>query len=83
MEASNPAEKTFTLMATGEVEVRVREHAGGREILRRTMRAGDQVELSHRGAVEVSFTAGERLLIDQDGEILRPASAGTGRIRLE
>ena len=91
-EVTQPAETTapvaidnnsITLVASGNVYVLVKQQAGNKELYRNTMSAGETVTLEKEGAVDILFTAGENIVIEQGGERLRPNTTGTAKITLQ
>lgn len=73
----------ITLIASGNVYVLVRQRTDNRELYKNTMSAGESVTLKKQGAVDVLFTAGENLIIEQGDERFRPSSNGTAKITLQ
>jgi transcriptional regulator with XRE-family HTH domain len=74
---------TVILTASGNVYVLVRQQSDNQEILRRTLSAGESVTLEKDGPVDVLFTAGENIVIEQGGERFRPNASGTAKITLQ
>jgi cytoskeleton protein RodZ len=75
-------EDSITLIASGNVYVLVKQRNDKQELFRKTMSAGETVELSKSGPVDILFTAGENIVIDHAGERLRPSSSGTAKISI-
>ena len=75
-------EDSITLIASGNVYVLVKQRDDKQELFRKTMSAGETVELSKSGPVDILFTAGENIVIDHAGERLRPSSSGTAKISI-
>lgn len=76
-------ENSITLVASGTVYVLIKQQADNKELYRNTMSEGDTVTLEKDGAVDILFTAGENILIEHNGERLRPSTSGTAKITLE
>lgn len=74
---------SITLMASGNVYVLVKQQTGNKELYRKTMSAGETVTLDKEGAVDILFTAGENIVIEQGGERFRPNTSGTAKITLQ
>ncbi len=86
LESSNTAatgEDQITLTASGNVYVLVRQRSNNQELYKKTMSAGESVTLDKEGLVDVLFTAGENLIIEQGGERFRPNTSGTAKISLQ
>ncbi|WPJ94283.1 hypothetical protein SH580_12640 [Coraliomargarita algicola] len=91
--ASGPANRSVTavvqrahsliLRATGDVYVLVKTRDTNEEVFRRTLSAGDSVELEVQKTVDLLFTAGEHLIIEWDGEEMKPSTRGTAKISLK
>lgn len=73
----------ITLTASGNVYVLVRQRSNNEELYKNTMAEGDSVTLDKEGVVDVLFTAGENLIIEQGGERFRPSNTGTAKISLQ
>lgn len=73
----------ITLTASGNVYVLVRQRSNNEELYKNTMAEGDSVTLDKEGVVDVLFTAGENLVIEQGGERFRPSNTGTAKISLQ
>jgi transcriptional regulator with XRE-family HTH domain len=73
----------ITLTASGNVYVLVRQRSNNEELYKRTMAAGESVTLDKEGAVDILFTAGENLIIEQGSERFRPNTNGTAKISLQ
>jgi len=72
----------ISLTTSGLVNVIVRQRSDNEVIYRKTMAEGESVTLDKTGPVEIFFTAGENLIIEQDGERFRPNITGVGRTTL-
>ncbi len=70
------------LRASGNVYVLIRQKSDNSELLRRTMSAGETVNVTKSGPVDVLFTAGEFVTVEHRGEMLRPSSSGTAKISI-
>jgi transcriptional regulator with XRE-family HTH domain len=85
--ASTPSENannnSITLIASGNVYVLVKQQAGEKELFRKTMSAGETATLEKEGPVDILFTAGENIVIEQAGERFRPNTSGTAKITLQ
>lgn len=74
---------SVTLIANGNVYVLVKQRSDNKELYRKTMGAGETVTLQKDGAVDILFTAGENIVIEQGGERFRPNTSGTAKITLQ
>ncbi|MFT5837402.1 MAG: cytoskeleton protein RodZ [Candidatus Azotimanducaceae bacterium] len=74
---------SITLIASGNVYVLVKQRAGNIELYRKTMSAGETVTLEKEGEVDILFTAGENIVIEQGSERFRPNTTGTAKITLQ
>lgn len=90
-EISEPAEPTISgvaasnelkLIASGTVYVLVKQQSDNAILYRDTMSAGETVAITKDGPVDILFTAGENIVIEQGGERMRPDSDGTAKITL-
>ncbi|MGC6424398.1 MAG: helix-turn-helix domain-containing protein [Lentimonas sp.] len=72
----------LTLIASDTVYVLVKQQSDNTVLYRDTMSAGETINLSKQGPVDILFTAGENITIESGGEKLRPSSAGTAKITL-
>ncbi len=84
-EAALPAatEDSITLIASGNVYVLVKQRDDNQELFRKTLAGGETVTLSKSGPVDILFTAGENLVIENSqGEKLRPEGEGTAKISI-
>ncbi len=81
-EVAPPADDSVTLIATGTVFVIVKQRDNGEEIYRGTLAADQSVPLKKQGPVDILFTAGENLVIESNGERMRPSTAGTAKITI-
>ena len=73
----------ITLTASGNVYVLVRQRSDNAELYRKTMAEGESITLEKDGIVDVLFTAGENLIIEQGGERFRPNTSGSAKISLQ
>jgi transcriptional regulator with XRE-family HTH domain len=73
----------ITLMASGNVYILVKQQAGEKELFRKTMSAGETATIEKDGPVDILFTAGENIVIEQGGERFRPNISGTAKITLQ
>ena len=81
--ASPPSNETITLIASGNVYVLVKQRDDNRELFRKTLSAGETVNLSKNGPIDILFTAGEHLVVvNPAGGKLRPQGTGTAKISL-
>ena len=69
------------MIATGTVYVIVKQR-DGEEIYRGTLAADQTVPLAKQGPVDILFTAGENLVIESQGERMRPSTSGTAKITI-
>jgi cytoskeletal protein RodZ len=76
-------EDRITLTASGNVYVLVRQRSDNEELYKKTMADGESVTLEKDGPVDILFTAGENLIIEQGGERFRPNTSGTAKISLQ
>ncbi len=74
---------SITLVASGNVYVLVKQQSDNKELYRNTMSEGETVTLEKAGPVDILFTAGENLVIEQGGERFRPNASGTAKITLQ
>lgn len=74
---------SITLVASGNVYVLVKQQSDNQELYRNTMSEGETVTLEKEGPVDILFTAGENLVIEQGGERFRPNASGTAKITLQ
>lgn len=72
----------ISLIASGTVYVLVKQKEDNTVLYRETMSAGETVQLSKSGPVDILFTAGENIVIEHSGERLRPSSSGTAKISI-
>ena len=75
-------EDNITLIATGTVYVIVKQRDNGEEIYRGTLAEDQSVPLAKQGPVDILFTAGENLVIESQGERMRPSTSGTAKITI-
>lgn len=74
---------SITLIASGNVYVLVKQQSDNTELYRNTMSEGESVTLEKDGPVDILFTAGENLVIEQGGKRFRPNASGTAKISLQ
>lgn len=74
---------SITLVASGNVYVLVKQQSDNKELYRNTMSEGETVTLEKEGPIDILFTAGENLVIEQGGERFRPNASGTAKITLQ
>jgi len=84
-EPANPsvAADELVLEATGDVIVVVKKPNSNERLFQGSLSAGDRVPIEKDGPVEILFTAGENLIIEANGERLRPSATGTAKIPIE
>ena len=75
--------QSLTLEATGTVYLMVRQTNDEKEIYRGTLGAGESTTLSKEGPVDIFFTAGENLVIDHNGERMKPNITGAAKTRID
>jgi len=82
--AAGPVTSTddITLIASGTVYVLVKQQSDNAILFRDTMSEGQTVALKKKGPIDILFTAGENIVIEQAGERMRPDSSGTAKITL-
>ncbi|MDP4610427.1 MAG: helix-turn-helix domain-containing protein [Opitutales bacterium] len=76
------ANNELKLIASGTVYVMVKQQSDNAILYRDTMSAGETVAITKNGPVDILFTAGENIVIEQGGERMRPNSDGTAKITL-
>lgn len=76
------ANNELKLIASGTVYVLVKQQSDNAILYRDTMSAGETVSITKEGPVDILFTAGENIVIEQAGERMRPNSDGTAKITL-
>ncbi|WP_269523919.1 helix-turn-helix domain-containing protein [Coraliomargarita parva] len=74
---------SLKLIANGTVYVMVKQKQDNQVIYKGTLSSGDEIPLTKTGPVDVMFTAGENLVIEQNGERMRPGASGTAKITLD
>lgn len=74
---------SITLIANGNVYVLVKQQSDNQELYRNTMSEGETATLEKDGPVDILFTAGENLVIEQSGKRVRPSASGTAKITLQ
>lgn len=73
------ASNTVLLIATGEVQVIVREELGRTRIFSGTMKNGEQQTIVRQGPIKIHFSEGSHLIIELGtGEKLKPGRSGVG-----
>jgi cytoskeletal protein RodZ len=78
-----PAPETISLIASGNVYVLVKQRNDNKELVRKTLSAGETLEFTKDGPVDILFTAGENLVIvNPAGKRLRPKGEGTAKISI-
>lgn len=80
--AEASANNELKLIASGTVYVLVKQQSDNAILYRDTMSAGETVSITKDGPVDILFTAGENIVIEQAGERMRPNSDGTAKITL-
>jgi len=73
----------LTLEATGTVYLMVRQTNDEKELYRGTLGEGESTTLSKQGPVDIFFTAGENLVIDHNGERMKPNITGAAKTRID
>ena len=81
--SSGSETNSVTLLASGNVYVLVKQQVDDKELYRNTMSEGESVTLDKEGAIDIVFTAGENLIIEQGSERFRPNASGTAKISLQ
>ena len=74
---------SLTLEATGTVYLMVRQTTDEKEIYRGTLGEGETTTLTKQGPVDIFFTAGENLVIDHNGERMKPNITGAAKTRID
>ena len=73
----------LTLEATGTVYLMVRQTNDEKELYRGTLGEGESTTFSKQGPVDIFFTAGENLVIDHNGERMKPNITGAAKTRID
>ena len=77
------SKEKVSLIASGNVYVLVKQRNDNKELVRKTLSAGDTLDFMKQGPVDILFTAGENLVIvNPSGERLRPKGEGTAKISI-
>lgn len=77
------APETVSLIANGNVYVLVKQRNDNKELVRKTLSAGETHTFEKSGPIDILFTAGENLVIvNPAGERLRPKGEGTAKISI-
>lgn len=80
-EPAATAEESITLNATGTVMVLVKQRKDNKQLIRKTLGAGETLSFTKSGPVDIFFTESEHLeIINSQGERLNPKSKGTAKI---
>jgi cytoskeleton protein RodZ len=69
----------LVLRASGDVTVIVDQTSDRSRLFQGTLNAGDAVSVDREGPVSIRFTDGEALVIERDGQTVRPGTSGPGR----
>ncbi|MEM1223115.1 MAG: helix-turn-helix domain-containing protein [Verrucomicrobiota bacterium] len=80
--SSSVSANEITLIAEGNVYVVVKQQEDDAVLFRETLSAGESVPVSKSGPVDILFTAGENLIIEHNGERVRPKGTGTAKITI-
>ena len=82
-EPAATAEESITLNATGTVMVLVKQRKDNKQLIRKTLGAGETLTFTKNGPVDIFFTESEHLeIINSEGERLNPKSKGTAKITI-
>jgi len=73
----------MVIEATGPVSVIVKRRGGNEVLYRGPLGAGDRVPITKDGPLEVLFTEGDNLVVETNGERIRPSAPGPAKIRVE
>ncbi len=73
---------TFNLIASGIVYVIVRQKDDSKEIYRGTLSEGETISLAKTGPADIVFTVAENLIIEHNGERLKPEGSGNAKVSL-
>lgn len=80
--AEVPSE-TIALIASGNVEIIIREETTKKRIYAGTLQSGDKETLVRQGPIKIHFSEGTHLVIERaSGEKLKPSRSGTGWIEI-
>lgn len=75
--------QTVSLIASGDVYVLVKQINDNKELVRKTLSAGETLDFTKQGPIDVLFTAGENLVIvNPEGKRLKPKGGGTAKISI-
>ena len=83
MPPSSQIGASLRITASGEVTVMVKQKVDNQLIYRETLQAGEVVDLTKNGAVDIVFTAGELIQIEVDGTPIALNATGTAKISLD
>ena len=83
LETPSSSPEKVSLLASGNVYVLVKQRNDNKELVRKTLGAGEELEFTKQGPIDILFTAGENLVIvNADGKRLRPKGEGTAKISI-
>ena len=76
-------EETFTLVALDDVTVIIEQRIDRKRLFSGTLAKDDQRTFSKSGPIKISFTAGENLIIEKNGQRFEMGTPGVGTRTLE
>lgn len=82
-ESSSSANQEVALIAKGDVRVIVRKKGSRKEIFNGAIEAGQRVPLSKEESLQISFTDGNALIVENNGAQIVPEHGGPGWISLD
>lgn len=81
--STGSSQEKVSLIASGNVYVLVKQRNDNKELVRKTLSAGDTLDFMKQGPIDILFTAGENLVIvNPAGKRLRPEAEGTAKISI-
>ena len=82
-DSTGAVQENISLVASGNVYVLVKQRNDNKELVRKTLSAGETLDFMKQGPIDILFTAGENLVIvNPAGERLRPKGEGTAKISI-
>ena len=76
-------EETVSLIASGNVYVLIKQRKDNEKLEEKTLGAGETLDFTKKGPIDVYFTSGENLVIvNPEGKRLKPKFEGTGKISI-
>ena len=77
------ASSSITLKASGTVYLLVKQLKDDTQLYRGTLGAGESATFERSGAIDVFFTVGKHLIVENQGEQVRPSVEGTAKITIK